>query len=225
MKLYLDSAHPTEWKAVVDRGWTRSVTCNPLILEAAGWPVTLDSCAKLVEHAAQTGLVELHLQAWPDAHGDWLPVAQQLSDLAPWVVVKLPAIAPAMRAAMQLKQQQKNILITAISNPLHALWASQIGADYAAPYVGRLNEAGRDATDLLKCMVNLQHRNGPRVLAASVRNLEVVSQLIQMDVAAATLRFDLFRQAEQDPQALSAVEQFESARSGSALGKPQDYVN
>jgi len=212
VKLYLDSAHLTEWQTAVDHGWTRCVTCNPLILEAAGWPVRLESCAKLVELAAQTGLVELHLQAWPDSQGDWLPAAQQLSDLAPWVVVKLPAIVPALRAATQLKQQRRKVLITAICNPLHAVWAAEMGADYVAPYVGRLNEAGRDANDLLKSMVSLQNSGGPIVLAASVRSFEVVSQLLQMGVAAATLRYDLLKQAEHDTQTLLAVEQFESAR-------------
>lgn len=212
MKLYLDSADFQEWEAVVNNGWTRSITCNPLIMESAGWAVDLASCKKLVQKADAMKLHELHIQAWPTADGCWYTVAQQIAEFAPWVVVKLPAIPAAMNAAIKLKSANLKVLITAVSNPLHALWAYQNGLDYVAPYVGRLNEASVDAVELIKSMVELQNKNGPKVLAASIRDLDVLGRLIQLGVGAATARYGLFKKAEDDELAWSAVHQFEAAR-------------
>lgn len=211
-QLYIDSAAPSEWAAALDSALLRRATCNPLLMDAAGWPVNLDSATQLVTEARSLGLAELHLQAWPDAAGDWAPVALALAALAPFVVVKLPAVPAALRAARLLKQQGTRVLITAISNPLHGLWAADVGADFVAPYVGRLNESGRDAHGLIDTLVALQQRGGPTVLAASIRDLPTLGRLITQGVGAVTLRKALLDEALADEATLGAVAQFEAVR-------------
>lgn len=211
-QLYIDSADPTEWAAATGSALLRRATCNPLLMDAAGWPVTLDSTVQLVAEARRLGLTELHLQAWPDASGDWTPVAQSLAALAPFVVVKLPAVPAAMRAAQVLKREGTRVLVTAISNPLHGLWAADVGADFVAPYVGRLSEAGRDAHGLIDTLVALQQRGGPTVLAASIRDLPTLGRLITQGVGAVTLRKALLDEALADDATLGAVAQFEAVR-------------
>ncbi len=210
--LYLDSANTQEWAQISQLGLSRRVTCNPLLIQAAGLPVTMATLEQLAQESVRLGLEELHLQAWPNEQGDWLPVAQAIANLGDHIVVKLPAVAAAMVAAAQLKQKGYKILITAISNPVHALWASQIGADYVAPYVGRLQEAGVDTTALLNSMVIQQKLGGPIVLAASIRNLEMLNQVIQTGVAAVTIQKKLIHEGLTDPQTSLAVQQFEAAR-------------
>jgi transaldolase len=210
--LYLDSANTQEWAQISQLGLSRRVTCNPLLIQAAGLPVTMATLEQLAQESVRLGLEELHLQAWPNEQGDWLPVAQAIANLGDHIVVKLPAVAAAMVAAAQLKQKGYKILITAISNPVHALWASQIGADYVAPYVGRLQEAGVDTTALLNSMVIQQKLGGPIVLAASIRSLEMLNQVIQTGVAAVTIQKKLIHEGLTDPQTSLAVQQFEAAR-------------
>lgn len=212
--LYLDSANTQEWAQISQLGLSRRVTCNPLLIQAAGLPVTMATLEQLAQESVRLGLEELHLQAWPNEQGDWLPVAQAIANLGEHIVVKLPAVAAAMVAASHLKQKGYKILITAISNPVHALWASQIGADYVAPYVGRLQEAGVDTQALLSSMVVQQKLGGPIVLAASIRNLEMLNQVIQTGVAAVTVQKKLIHEGLTDAQTFLAVQQFEAARQG-----------
>lgn len=155
---------------------------------------------------------ELHLQAWPDEHGDWWPVAQAIAALSPTIVVKLPAVPAALRAAMALRRQGTRVLITAISNPLHGLWAHQVDAQFVAPYVGRLTESGQDAHALVDTLVALQNRPGPTVLAASVRDVSTLGRLIRQGVGAVTLRKGLLDSALADEATLGAVAQFEAVR-------------
>lgn len=217
-RLYIDSAAPAEWRAATEAALVCRATCNPLLMQAAGWPVTLATAAELVHQAEAVGLEELHLQAWPSAPGDWLTVALQLAGLSPRVVVKLPAVPDALRAAQVLKRRGTRVLITAVSNPLHGLWAAEMGADFVAPYVGRLNEAGRDARALIDTLVALQNRQGPVVLAASVRDLTTLGRLVTQGVGAVTLRKALLDEALADPATLSAVAQFEAVRLGTSAG-------
>lgn len=211
-RLYIDSADPTEWADALACGLVRRATCNPLLMDAAGWRVNMDSILALWSHAEQLGLEELHLQAWPDESGDWWPVARQIAALSARVVVKLPAVPAAMRAAMALRQQQTRVLVTAISNPLHGLWAHEVGAQFVAPYVGRLNEAGQDAHALVDTLVAVQQASGPTVLAASVRDLHTLGQLVRQGVGAVTLRKGLLDAALNDTATWSAVQQFEAVR-------------
>lgn len=213
-RLYIDSATPQEWQSACHAALVRRATCNPLLMQAAGWPVNLDTAATLVREAEALGLEELHLQAWPETPGDWLAVGVRLAALSPRVVVKLPAVPDALRAAETLKRRGTRVLITAISNPLHGLWAAEVGADFVAPYVGRLNEAGRDAHALIDTLVALQNRRGPVVLAASIRDLQTLGRLVTQGVGAVTLRKSLLDEALADPATLGAVAQFEAVRSG-----------
>ncbi|MFM2262027.1 MAG: Fructose-6-phosphate aldolase 1 [Pseudomonadota bacterium] len=211
-RLYIDSAAPQEWAEAVQCGLIRRATCNPLLMDAAPWRVNLNSVQQLWQAAQTLGLEELHLQAWPDEQGDWWPVAQAIAQLSPRIVVKLPAVPAAFKAAVALKKQGTRVLITAISNPLHGLWAAEAGADFVAPYVGRLSEAGQDAHGLIDTLVALQQRQGPTVLAASVRDLTTLGRLIQQGVGAVTLRKSLLDAGLADPATLTALAQFEAVR-------------
>ena len=211
-RLYLDSANTADWAELAASGLCTRATCNPLLVQAAGLPVNLATAQSLAQSATRLGLEELHLQAWPDEHGNWEPMAQAIAALGAHIVVKLPAVDAAMQAAKVLCRQGTRVLVTALSNPLHALWAAEVGASFVAPYVGRLNEAGRNATALLETLVTLQNQGGPRLLAASIRDLDTLGQVIRLGAYGVTLQKKLLLEGLADPQALMAVEQFERAR-------------
>ena len=211
-RLYLDSANTADWAELAASGLCTRATCNPLLVQAAGLPVNLATAQSLAQSATRLGLEELHLQAWPDEHGNWEPMAQAIAALGAHIVVKLPAVDAAMQAAKVLCRQGTRVLVTALSNPLHALWAAEVGTSFVAPYVGRLNEAGRNATALLETLVTLQNQGGPRLLAASIRDLDTLGQVIRLGAYGVTLQKKLLLEGLADPQALMAVEQFERAR-------------
>lgn len=213
-RLYIDSADPAEWAAVARSALVRRATCNPLLLRAAGREVNLDSARALWAEAESLGWEELHLQAWPDEAGQWAPAARALASISPKVVVKLPAVPAAMAAAAALKREGARVLITAVSNALHGLWACELGADFVAPYIGRLAEGGHDVHGLVAALVALQQRGGPQVLAASVRDLDTLAWLVARGVGAVTVRKSLLDLAVSDAATAAAVAQFDAAVRG-----------
>jgi transaldolase len=109
------------------------------------------------------------------------------------------------------------VLLTGLSNPVQLLWAQALGASYVAPYVGRLaadsTHGGRDVWALMQACVATQNttgtRPGPRLLAASIKSPPVLSRLIGMGAAAATLPPASLVAWSRDPMTDAAVAQFD----------------
>lgn len=190
MKIYLDSADTASWKLPAGCPSVRGVTTNPSLVHQAGLPVNLPTYLDLLRAASDHGFAELMLQLTSHdlaAAAQWLEPLRALSQrLSVQLTVKLPC-APEWEACIGwVRAQGQDILLTGLSNPVQLLWARDMGAQYVAPYVGRLVNDGRNVWALLQACVALQ-ANGPQLLAASIKSPEVLAQLIGTGAAAVTL--------------------------------------
>ena len=68
---------------------------------------------------------------------------QRLRELGPEVVVKFVATRAGATACAALAAEGVPTLLTAIYDPGQVIVAAAAGATYIAPYLGRLNDAGR----------------------------------------------------------------------------------
>jgi transaldolase len=196
VKIYLDSAQASAWKLPLGCPAVQGVTTNPSLVHQAGLPVNLATYLKLIQAAADHGMAELMLQL-PDNDASvalhWL---EQLRPAAENVNLRLtiklpchPAWLPTI-TAVQAKGQA--VLLTGLSNPVQLLWAKSLKVAYVAPYIGRLVADGRDVWPFMQACVAVQNelagdKNGPALLAASIKSPEVLTKLIACGAAAATL--------------------------------------
>ncbi|MBM5806558.1 MAG: transaldolase [Cyanobacteria bacterium M_surface_10_m2_179] len=142
MRLLLDSADPLSWAEWLPTGLFRGVTTNPTLLRRAAQPCRLDQLAALAAQALEHGVQELHLQAWG---ADLLACGRALAQLAPGRIwVKLPITRPGAAAARALIAEAIPVTFTACYEPAQVLLAAALGADYIAPYLGRISDQGRD---------------------------------------------------------------------------------
>lgn len=178
-RLFLDSADPADWRRWLPLGVFHGVTTNPLLLERAGQACTLDNLARLGAEAFDLGCREIHLQAWGETPEDMVACGRQLNSLAPQVAVKLPATEAGVLAARTLIGEGVVVTLTAVYNAGQALVAAAMGAGYAAPYLGRLDDMGRDGTPEVVAMHELlQNTDNPtRLLVASLRDWDKVVEL------------------------------------------------
>ena len=201
-RLYLDSADTGAWERLLPTGIFHGVTTNPLLLERAGVPCDIAALAGLAARAAALGAREIHLQAWGDDDEQLAATGARLAALAPAttaVLVKVPATVAGFRAAARLRAGGAAVTMTAVYDPGQVLAAAALGAAYAAPYLGRLEDAGRDGRKVLLAMQAILKGTGAgtRLLAASLRGAERVVELARAgldtftfgpDVAEALLR-------------------------------------
>lgn len=175
-RLFIDSATPADWDAARQRGWLHGVTTNPLIIRRAGRRVDLTTSQELVKAAKDRALNEIQLQVTGESAAEMLASGRALRELWDRVTVKVPATAIGFEAASVLCREGATVTITACYTAQQAMLATSIGAQYVAPYYGRMLEAGLDADQRLDAMLRIENI---RVLVASIRNLDQLEVLVR----------------------------------------------
>ena len=196
MKIYLDSAQVDSWTLPAGCPAVQGVTTNPSLVYQAGLPVNLATYLQLIQAAADHGMAELMLQL---PTNDATLALQWLDHLRPAaenanvrLTIKLPCHPDWLPTIAAVQAKGQAILLTGLSNPVQLLWAKSLKAAYVAPYVGRLAADGRDVWPFMQACVAVQNelsgqKNGPALLAASIKSPDVLTKLIACGAAAATL--------------------------------------
>lgn len=194
--LYLDSADLAELRACLPHPVVHGVTTNPTLLRRAGvpraaLPALLHECLALGARQVQA-----QVQA-ADAVGMLEDAQSLLAQFAPGqLVIKIPATREGLRAGAQLAAAGHAVTYTAVYAPEQAHFAALLGAAYAAPYLGRLDDSGVDGLALIARMQALVAQTGGpmRLLVASVRTREAYLSLLALGVGAITIPPRLFPQ-------------------------------
>lgn len=213
LRLFIDSAAPADWRAWLPSGLLFGITTNPTLLKRVGLRCERASLQRLTETALGLGAQELHLQAWGGDAAALYDCGSSLAALAPsQVVVKLPITREGCAAAARLIAAGHRITFTACYDASQMLIASALGADYAAPYLGRIGDAGRDGhaevVQMQRTLDGLSSRT--RLLAASLRQVGDVSRLAAAGVTSFTLSPMLLAALFEQPETLAAAAQFEA---------------
>ncbi|MBS0428450.1 MAG: transaldolase [Proteobacteria bacterium] len=192
--LYLDSADLGELRACLPHPVVHGVTTNPTLLRRAGvsraeLPTLLRECLALGARQVQA-----QVQA-ADTEGMLDDARRLLAGFDPGqLVVKIPATRDGLRAGAQLSAGGHPVTYTAVYAPEQAHFAAMLGAAYAAPYLGRLEDSGIDGLGLIARMQALVAQTGAptRLLVASVRSREAYLALLVLGVGAITIPPRLF---------------------------------
>ena len=180
LRLFLDSADPQAWQQWLPSGLFHGVTTNPTLLRRASQPCNLNNLAELSRMALAHGIAELHLQAWGANAAEMLQCGQALAALAPGrIAVKLPVTEQGAGVARDLSRAGIPVTFTACSEPHQVLIAAALGAAYIAPYLGRINDQGRDGVAEVIAMQRSLAGVGAsvRLLVASLRQPHELTRL------------------------------------------------
>jgi len=124
------------------------------------------------------------------------------------LTIKLPCHPDWQPVLREVQGWGVPTLLTGLSNPVQLLWARAQGANYVAPYVGRLQADGRDVWSLIEACMALQS-DGLQLLAASIKSADVLSRLIAVGAHAVTVRPEFAADLATDPLTLTAMVQFD----------------
>lgn len=190
--LYLDSADLGELRACLPHPVVWGVTTNPTLLKRAG--VAAAALPALLETCLNLGARQVQAQVTSREADAMLADAQALLRHfdAGQLVVKIPATRAGFSAGAQLAQDGVPVTYTAVYAPEQAHFALQLGAAYAAPYLGRLEDAGIDGLALIARMQQLVAAGPMRLLVASVRTRGAYLSLLELGVGAITIPPRLF---------------------------------
>lgn len=193
MHLYVDSADLSEVRRALGNPIVYGVTTNPTLLKRAG--LSRAELPGFVKAALELGAKAVHVQVF---HQDTAGMMEDAKTFVTWgaqgrVLPKIPATCEGFKAAAQLSGEEIPVTMTALYQPEQALWARLVGARYAAPYLGRLEDIGQDGLSVIKRMQHylIQPYDDvsamTRLLVASVRSRQKVLELLDLGVGALTV--------------------------------------
>jgi TalC/MipB family fructose-6-phosphate aldolase len=211
VRLYLDSADRTALAPLLETGLFGGVTTNPLILQRAG--VRLGEVPALVEWLLARCPGEVFVQTTADGVDEITREGRELRTLSERLVVKIPASTEGLTAARRLAAEGVPVLLTAVYHARQALLADAAGAAWIAPYLGRMDAAGRNGREQVLRMQALLRGTRTRVLVASIKDAEQVTDLAALGVDAFTFGTGVAEQLLRDPLTEAAVAEFAQAAS------------
>ncbi|WP_440533543.1 transaldolase family protein [Variovorax sp. YR566] len=209
--LYLDSADLTELKACLPHPVVHGVTTNPTLLQRAG--IGRAEVPGLLKRCIELGARQVQAQVYSGEVDGMLEDAQALLPQfdSGQLVIKIPATRQGLDAGARLIAQGVSVTFTAVYAPEQAHFAAQLGAAYAAPYLGRLDDSGINGLALIGQMQSLVARrpsSGTRLLVASIRSREAYLSLLGLGVGAITIPPSLFAELLDHPATLAAERGF-----------------
>jgi len=135
-RLFLDTAVESDWTELLPLGIFHGVTTNPVLLERAGHPCTVEHLHSLADKVlSQTN--EFMCQSWGESSDDLYQVGMSLSSInRDQIVIKVPVTKQGTIAASQLINAGVRVCLTACYSSHQALIASGVGAEYivSVPY-------------------------------------------------------------------------------------------
>jgi transaldolase len=174
-RLYVDSADVDSVSRLLAAGVVHGVTTNPTILERGGR--TAAEIPELYARWESEGAREIFVQTWGGDTDSFLRNADGIRALGDRVAVKVPATAAGFAAASSLVRDGATVLVTAVYSVAQALACASIGAQYIAPYLGRMRDAGIDGDAVIARMQEVCAGSDSNVLAASLRSADDITGL------------------------------------------------
>lgn len=132
------------------------------------------------------------------------------------VVVKIPVTREGLIAIDGLTKAGIKTNATLVFDEASALLAAKAGATYVSVFVGRLYDNNIDGINVLKNIKDMLTKYGfcTKVIAASIRNLKQVNDVINTGCDLATIPSHILEEMASHPLTLQGVKKFE-----------QDYSN
>lgn len=208
MKLLIDDANIEKIKKLYEYYPIDGVTTNPSILAKS----KRNPYEVLKEIRAFIGdTAELHAQVLSiNAEGMIEEAYKMVALLGKNTYIKIPTVPEGIKAMKALKKEGFNITATAIYTPMQAYLAGKAGADYAAPYVNRIDNLGANGIESTKIIQNIFENNGfsTQILAASFKNSNQVQELCAYGIGAATIAPDVIENLLKNACVTGAVNDF-----------------
>ena len=208
--LYIDSADLDELSQCLPHPVIHGVTTNPTILKRAG--VTRAALPGLFEKLFKLGTKQVQAQVHAATTDAMLEDARTLlAGFDPGqVVIKIPVTRDGLRAGADLISRGVPVTFTAVYALEQAHFSAQLGATYAAPYFGKMDDVGFDGLGMITKMQGIIERSGAdtRLLVASIRSREAYLALLKIGVGAITIPPRLFAELLDHQATLEAERAF-----------------
>jgi len=167
MKIFLDTANLESIKMYNDMGLLDGITTNPSLLAKEG-----GDPHKTMEEIVDIIKGDVSLEVVATDYDGMMEEGRRLRKYGENVVVKCPMTADGLKACKALTAEGIPVNVTLVFSPNQALLAAKAGAKYVSPFIGRLDDVGKDGMLLIKEIKQIfsNYNFGTQILVASIRH-------------------------------------------------------
>ena len=187
MKFFLDTANLEQIREANNMGVLDGVTTNPSLMAKEGIKGD-DNCKKHYVEICNIVDGDVSAEVIATDYEGMIKEGEELAQLHPNIVVKVPCIADGIKAIKYFTQKGIRTNCTLVFSPGQALLAAKAGATYVSPFVGRLDDISTDGIELVGQIVDIYRYYGypNQVLADSIRTNQNIIQCLEVRAAVAT---------------------------------------
>jgi transaldolase len=167
MKIFLDTANLESIKKYNDMGLLDGITITPSRLSKEGGDPqkTMEEIVKIIKG-------DVSLEVVSTDYEGMLEEGRRLHKYGENVVVKCPMTSEGLKACKALTVEGIPVNITLVFSPNQAILAAKSGAKYVSPFIGRLDDIGKDGMHLISEIKQIfsNYKFSAEVLVASIRH-------------------------------------------------------
>lgn len=175
MKIFLDTADVSFIKSAYDTGLLDGVTTNPSLILKSGRQLL-----EVIQEIATEfpNLESISAEVVAETAVEMLAEAQKYYTIAPAVTIKVPCTVEGLKACKFLTDKGVQVNVTLVFSVAQAILASNAGATFISPFVGRWMDNSVDGIELIRNIRKVFDQSGTstKILGASLRDVRQVEQ-------------------------------------------------
>jgi transaldolase len=207
MKFFLDTASVADIRWAARAGLIDGVTTNPTLMarhagDADPGDVLREICETVDGHVSAEVVAV-------DADGMY-EEGRHLARIADNIVVKIPLIEDGLVATRRLVADGIKVNVTLAFSSVQCMLAAKAGATYVSPFLGRIDDIGHDAMDVIRetRLIFDNYSYETEILAASIRHPRHVAEAAMLGADVATVPTDVLRKMLLHPLTDRGLDQF-----------------
>ena len=181
MQIFADTSDIEEIQKLWDGGLIQGITTNPSII--AKQYGTTNNWHNVIKEICQIVNGPISAEVTSTEVGEMVQEGRELSEIHERVVVKLPCTPDGIHACKVLTTYMDiRVNMTLCFSVAQAVLASNAGAAFISPFIGRMDDVYHSGVSLVEQIQNayLNDMNkAPKILAASIRSVEHLNQVAQ----------------------------------------------
>jgi transaldolase len=214
MRFFIDTANVEEIRQANELGVICGVTTNPslIVKEGRDFVEVIKEIASIVDGPISAEVISLN-------HEGMVKEAEKLCQIHENIVIKIPMTEEGLKAINILSKKGIKTNVTLIFSAAQALLAARAGATYVSPFVGRLDDIGKDGIELIAEITEIFDVNAieTEIIVASVRNPIHALQAARIGAHIATVPYKVIKQMILHPLTDKGIETFMKDWEGSEL--------
>ncbi|SEF22885.1 fructose-6-phosphate aldolase [Streptococcus gallolyticus] len=205
MKFFLDTADVSAIKTINELGVVDGVTTNPTIISREGrdFETVIKEICQIVDGPVSAEVTGVTAE-------EMITEARDIANWADNIVVKIPMTMEGLKAVNVFSKEHIKTNVTLIFTVSQGLMAIKAGATFISPFVGRLEDIGTDAYQLISDLREIIDFYGfdTEIIAASIRNTVHVENVAKRGAHIATIPDAVFDKMTKHPLTDNGLKQF-----------------